>query len=141
MTRSRIVLSSWIATAVHALLTALAVLVPAWRPAAAAAFLVLFALGVGLFFWAYAVAVGRSRSDLIGVGGLFFLTGGVAPAPVRRALLGALAVQVANGLGCAVARPYTSLAFGVLVPVFGLAATGLWAARHGRFDRRGRPLG
>ena len=37
--------------------------------------LVLFALGMLAFVWAYAVAVGRSRTDLIGIGGLFFLAG------------------------------------------------------------------
>ena len=41
--------------------------------------LVLFAVGMVVFVWAYAVAVGRSRTDLIGIGGLFFLAGS-APA-------------------------------------------------------------
>lgn len=106
------------------------------RPLAAAVALALNAAGVAAFFWAYGVAVRRSRSDAIGIGGLFFLAGGVAPRPIRRALLGALVVQVVVGLSAAAARPFTSLAFGVLAPLYGLSLVGLWAARHGRFPRR-----
>lgn len=106
------------------------------RPVAAAVALGLNGVGVVVFFWAYAIAVNRSRRDAIGIGGLFFLAGGVAPAPVRRALLGSLATQVAVGVGTAAARPFTSLAFGVLAPLYGLALTGLWAARRGRFEHR-----
>ncbi len=36
-------------------------------------------------------------------------------------------------------RLYTNLAAGILVPVFGLALCGLWAARHGRFAARTPP--
>ena len=134
-----IVRASWAGTAVFAVTAALAAVVggTATTVPAAAVALALFAAGIGLFFWAYAVAVNRSRTDAIGIGGLFFLAGeGTAPAHVRRALLGALAVQTAVGLGTAAARPFTSLAFGVLVPLYGLALTGLWGARHGRFGSR-----
>jgi len=96
----------------------------------------LFAVGIGVFFWAYAVALGRSRTDAIGIGGLFFLAGGVAPPAARRGLLVPLIVEVATALATAGARPFTSLAFGVLAPLYGLALTGLWAARHGRFEPR-----
>jgi hypothetical protein len=85
---------------------------------------------------AYATAVNRSRTDAIGIGGLFFLAGDVAPDTVRRNLLAALAAQTGVALVTAAARPFTSLAFGVLVPVYGLALTGLWAARRGRFEPR-----
>jgi hypothetical protein len=116
--------------------------VEAARPVAAAVALLLFAAGIGLFFWAYAVAVGRSRTDAIGIGGLFFLAGeGTAPTSVKRALLGPLAVQTVVGIATAAARPFTSLAFGVLVPLFGLALTGLWGARHGRFGPRAHRQG
>jgi hypothetical protein len=33
-------------------------------------------------------------------------------------------------------RPYTAVAFGVLVPMFGLGLTGLWAVRSGTFPPR-----
>ena len=59
--------------------------------------LVLFFVGIGLFLWAYAVAVNRSRTDLIGLGGLFFLVGS-APRRVQRSLLGSFAVEIVVGL-------------------------------------------
>ena len=96
----------------------------------------LFLIGTGAFFAAYTAAVRRSRQDLIGVTDLFFLAGGVAPPAVKRNLLGALAAQVAIALGSAIARPYSSLAAGTLVPVYGLGLCGLWAARHGTFPPR-----
>ena len=97
---------------------------------------VLFAAGCAAFVAAYARALGRSRRDLIAVGNLFFLTGGTAPAPVRRNLLGSLTVQAVVALATAIARPYSALAAGTLVPVYGLALCGLWAARHGTFPAR-----
>ena len=96
----------------------------------------LFAAGVVAFAAGYLRGVERSRREVVGIGGLFFLTAGVAPAPVRRDLLGALAVQVVAGLGTAIARPYTDLAAGVLVPMYGLGLCGLWASRHGTFPRK-----
>src|SRR5258706_5998247 len=47
--------------------------------------LVLFAVGVAAFLSAYAIAIGRSRFDAIGIGGLYFLAGS-APGPPRRRL-------------------------------------------------------
>jgi hypothetical protein len=97
----------------------------------------LFAGGVVAFVAGYLRGVNRSRREVVSIGGLYFLTGGTAPPAVRRRLLGALTVQVAVGLGTAVARPYTDLAGGVLVPMYGLGLCGLWASRHGRFPQRG----
>jgi hypothetical protein len=97
--------------------------------------LVLFAAGIVVFLWALLVAAGRSREHEMTMAGLFFLQGS-APPDVRRKLLGAFAAQVVVGLGVAIARPFTSLAFGLLVPVYGLALVGLWGARHGQFPPR-----
>ena len=41
---------------------------------------VLFAVGTGALLWGYALGVSRSRTDQISIGGLFFLSGDVAPA-------------------------------------------------------------
>lgn len=95
----------------------------------------LFGIGCVVFLWAFGVAVNRSRTDAIGIGGLYFLQGS-APRRVQVALLVPLAAQVAVALVSAGLRPFTSLAFGVLVPMFGLAQAGLWGARHGRFGSR-----
>jgi len=96
---------------------------------------VLFLAGCVLFFAAYARGVARSRTDEVAVSSLFFLAGSVAPG-VRRSLFGALAVEVVVALVTAITRPYTSLAAGALVPMYGLGLCGLWSARHGTFPPR-----
>jgi hypothetical protein len=134
----RIVQASWAGTALFTVTAGLAV-VARWAagPALVVA-VVLFAAGVAAFVAAYVRAVSRSRTDQIAPMALFFLEG-CAPPPVRRQLLGSAAVEVAVALATAAARPNTSLAFGILVPVYGVALAGLWGARHGRFARRAAP--
>jgi len=87
--------------------------------------------------------VQRSRTEEISVMQLYLLVGPPTPAPVRRVMLTALAVQVLVGVGTALGRangtdgsPGTSLALGVLVPMFGLGLNGLWAAYHATFPPR-----
>lgn len=99
--------------------------------------LTLFAAGTVAFLWAYGIAVGRSRTDLMGMGGLFFLAGS-APARVRWALMIPLALQVVVAIATAWARVYTALAFGTLVPMYGLGLAGLWGAKYGHFPPRGQ---
>jgi len=105
------------------------------RAVAVAIDLGLFALGCGAFLWAFAVALDRSRTTAIGIGGLYFLSG-CAPRPVRRQMMGLLAAQVVVGVAAASAAPYTAVAASVLVPVYGLGLAGLWGAHHGRFGDR-----
>ena len=76
----------------------------------------------------------RSRREELSVAGLFLLSGS-APSDVRRLLLGALAVQTAVALATASVRPFTPLAFGVLVPTFGLGLCGLEYCRRRRKER------
>lgn len=140
-----IVRASWIGTAAFGVTAALGAAVPALDFLAFLLSLALFAAGTGAFFVAYARAVSRSRTDKVGVMAMFFLEGKVAPRPVRRNLLGSFAVQILVAFAAAAARPNTSLAFGILVPVYGLALAGLWGARYGVFPertpRRGRGQG
>lgn len=98
--------------------------------------LTLFAAGVVAFLWSYGIAVSRSRVDAIGIGGLYFLAGS-APKVVRVRLLGALAVEVVVAIATSSIRPFTAVAFGILVPIFGLGLAGLWGARYGTFPPRG----
>jgi len=104
--------------------------------------LVLFSVGVASFIWGYFSAVQRSRTDEISVAELYFLTGPVAPRGVRQIMNGCLIAQLLIGLGGAIARSSTdgqagsTLAFGVLVPLFGLGFNGLWASRFGTFTPR-----
>jgi len=97
--------------------------------------LLLFLAGCVTFLWAYAIAVGRSRTDAIGIGGLYFLQGS-APRAVQVRLLGALTVQVTVAVATAAVHPFTSQAFAVLAPMFGLGLAGLWGARYGEFGPR-----
>jgi hypothetical protein len=98
--------------------------------------LVLFAIGCAAFLAGYARAIQRSRGEEISVTGLYLLAGPAVPGPVKLRLGLLLAVQVVVALVTAGIRTFTPLAFGVLVPVFGLGLNGLWAARHGRFPPR-----
>jgi hypothetical protein len=136
----RIVRASWLGTVAFGVTATTGALLPVADFPALLTSLALFAAGTVAFFVAYARAVARSRTEHVGVMAMFFLEGAVAPRPVRRLLLGSFAVQVLVAAATAVARPNTSLAFGILAPVYGLGVAGLWAARHGTFPPR-RPRG
>ena len=97
--------------------------------------LFLFTTGCCTFMAAFARAVKRSRTEAIGVGGLYFLSG-CAPPKIRRQMMGLLSFQVVISLTAASLRPFTVVASAVLVPVFGLGLSGLWAANHGDFEPR-----
>ncbi len=130
---------SWLGTGIYTVTAAIATVSPDGFGAAAVIVMVsLFGVGCVVFFWAYAVAVGRSRTDLIGIGGLYFLAG-TAPNPVRIWLLGSLGVEVVVAIVTSSIRLYSPLAFGFLVPVFGLGMCGLWGARYGTFAPRPVP--
>ncbi len=125
---------SWWGSVIFTVTAFAAAVGPDWlRWPAVVVALVLFAVGIITMLWAFAVAVERSRVDAIGVGGLYFGMGS-SPRLVRQHLLGALTAQVAVGIGSASIRPFTSLAFGTLVPIFGIGLMGLWSARHGVFE-------
>lgn len=96
--------------------------------------LVLFGIGTVVMGAALLRAIGRSRHEAISVNDLFLLT--TAPRDVRWWFQGCLAVQTVVAFIAAGLRPFTGLAFGILVPVWGLAANGWWAATHGRFPDR-----
>ncbi len=96
----------------------------------------LFAIGTAALLWAYALGVSRSRTDLITVPGLFFLSGDAAPGSIRRALRAAVAVEVVAVVAAASIRPFTEVAFGILAPMFGLGLMGVWGGRYGEFAPR-----
>jgi hypothetical protein len=98
---------------------------------------VLLAGGVVASCAAFLRAVNRSRTELVDVAGLFLLIGSV-PHRTRRLLWGAVAVSTVVGVAGAAARPYTSLAFGVLAPMGPYGLTVLWNAVHGAFPDRPR---
>lgn len=108
--------------------------------------LVLFAIGVAATLWAYARALDLSRVRNIGVANLYLLTGDTAPRAVKALMSGTLALQVVVaivGAGIGVSGLQESqlnpLAFGVLVPMFGIGMNGAWAARYGSYGPRTDP--
>ena len=103
----------------------------------------LFAVGVFAFLWSFWNAVQRSREEQISVTQIYLLLGSPTPPRVRRIMLSMLLVQVVVALATALARPNgpdgspgSSLAVGILVPMFGMGLNGLWAAFHGTFEPR-----
>jgi hypothetical protein len=96
----------------------------------------LFALGMVVFATAFFAGAARSRTHELGIGGWFFLLGDTAPRPVKLPLLGALAAQVVTAFATAGVRYPSTLAFGTLVPLLGLAWCGMWGARYGKFPPR-----
>jgi hypothetical protein len=103
----------------------------------------LFAIGVFTFLWSFWNAVQRSRQEHIGVMQMYLLLGDPTPTRVRRIMLAMLIIQCTVALATALARsesedgsPGTSLAVGILVPMFGLGLNGLWCAFHGVFPPR-----
>jgi hypothetical protein len=130
-----VIKASWIGTALLTITAVGDVLTASLKVPAFIVAVGMFAAGTGVFIAALVIAAGRSRESEIGMGGLFFLQGS-APRTVRWHLLGSLTVQAGVAVATAAARPYTSLAFGILAPVYGMGLAGLWAARHGTFAPR-----
>jgi len=133
---TRVVQASLVGTGVLAALAGAAVVAPdAMALPYAAVSLLLFLLGCGAFFWAYATAVSRSRTEVVTVPGVWFLSG-TAPRPVRWRLIGSLLAEIVIVLVAAGIEPFTAVAFGVLAPVYGLGLVGLWGARYGEHPPR-----
>jgi len=124
-------------------ITAAAVFSTASQWVGAITAMALFAVGVFAFIWSFWNAVQRSRDEQIAVTQVYLLLGSPTPPRVRRIMLSMLLIQTVVGLTTAIARseaedgsPGTSLAVGVLVPMFGIGLNGLWCAFHGVFPPR-----
>ena len=132
---ARILVVSWVANALFAVTAIPAALgVSAFDVPAIAVALGLFAISLGVWCWAFAVALARTtRGDDVVVASMF-LVQGPAPKRVRVQLFGSLAVCLAVTAVTALAEP-----FGVLVPMLPLGLLGLWGARHGVFPPRRMP--
>jgi hypothetical protein len=130
-----IVQASWLGTAAFGVTAALGTAIPGIDIVALVVAVALFLAGTVAFFAAFLKAVDRSREEEIGVMNVFFLDHS-APRPIKRSLLASLATQIVVAGATAAARPNTSLAFGILAPIYGLSLAGLWGARHGTFPKR-----
>ncbi len=133
---SRILLFDFAATIVFVAVTVAALVsLDTFGSVFAVVSIVLLVIGSAAFLWGFAIAVERSREEAIGVGGLYFLQG-CAPRRVQLRFMGLLAVQIVVSVAAASIEPFTELAFGILVPMFGLGLSGLWGARNGTFPAR-----
>ena len=128
----RIIRASWIANAVFLLSAApFALGVDVWEAVAVGVALLLFAVSLVVWVWAFGTAVVRSsRGDDIAVGNLFLLEGKVPPG-VRAQLFSSVGVCLVITAATASANP-----FGVLVPMLPVGLVGLWGAKHGVFGIR-----
>ena len=122
-----------------ALFTVLGVLGSMWPDIFGVPFLVVslveFLVGTIVFVLAFLRAVDRSRTEAIGIGGLFFAAGST-PRRVQQALIGSLLVQTVVAIVVGSVRLYSVMAFGVLAPMWALGFTGLWVAAYGTFPER-----
>ena len=114
-----IIRSSWLGTAAFVAATIPLAVVEVGQVVAVAVDVLLFVAGSAIFLWALALAAGRSREAEISMAGLL--------------------VEAVVAVAAAAARPFTAVAFGILVPTWGLAHGELWAARHGTFGPRQAP--
>ena len=128
-------MASWVGNAVFAGTAIPAALgVESFEGPAILTALVLFFLSLGVWTWAFVVAIARStQGDDIVVANLFG-TIGDAPRAVRWHLFGSLGACLVITIATAASDP-----FGVLVPMLPLGFIGLWAARHGTFPPRRGP--
>lgn len=106
------------------------------RNAVAIGCVAVFVAGAALFTWAFLIAAGRSRLEDVSVAGAFFLADGAVAKSDRVWAYGLLAAQSAIGVAAASADPYTAMAFGILVPMFGIGTLAFVGSAHGVFRVR-----
>lgn len=130
---SYLVIASWVGTAVLVVVSILGlVALDTFAPLVVGVSGLMFVAGSVAFFMAYAKAVSRSRFEMIGVGGLYFLSG-TAPKHIRRSMMWSLGIQVAFVIGVIVAKPFSSMVFTSLAPVYPIGLAGCWGALYGKF--------
>lgn len=132
----RLIEASWYGTGAFVIASVLGLIaIDVFAPLVVALSVLMFLMGTVLFFVAYARAVSRSRTETIGVGGIYFLSGS-APPEIRQTFMRSFAIQCAMVLVIIIVRPFTSLVLGALAPLYGLGCSGVWGARYGWFPPR-----
>lgn len=136
-TGRRVVQAAWAGVAAQSVAAAAAVASQVGRGPHSVLCTLLLLGGMAAVGAAFLRAIGRSRTEVVDVAGLFLLLGS-APRRTRWSLWGAVAVSSAVGVAAAAARTYTSLAFGVLAPLWPYGLAVLWNACYGAFPERPR---
>ncbi len=133
----RLLRFNWEVTVVFALLTGLSwALDGSFDVPYAVLCAVLFGAGVIGFVVGFWNGAQRSRTELVTLSGLLAVDTSHVPARARRLIWSAVTVQTIVATAAAVARPFTTQAFGLLVPMFGVGVAILWGARNARFHLR-----
>jgi hypothetical protein len=132
-----LIAAAWAFTGLLVVALVLGVLQPdgAGAAVATAVSLALFVVGGVAFLWAYAIAIGRSRTVDLAVANTFLLLGS-APRGVQWHFYGALGVQIVVSVAAASIRPFTAVAFGILAPLSILGLMAQWGVRYGQFAPR-----
>jgi hypothetical protein len=132
----RLVEASWVGTFVLAVAVGAGlVALDSVAPAVVATSAALFVGGSVMFFVGYARAVERSRHELLGIGGIYFMAGST-PRRVRRHMMASLVIEVVLVIVAVSVKPFSSLVFTSLAPMWGLGCAGAWAATHGTFPAK-----
>ena len=132
----RIEKAGWVGTGLFAVTASVALFDnTVVRAMAIAAALSLFVAGTIAFMWAYGVLAERSRTEALTLPGVFFLSGSV-PKVKQRLFIGLELAQLAVAFTTAGLRPFTSVAFGILAPMFGIGTMALYGAKLGNFAPR-----
>ncbi len=96
--------------------------------------LLVFLVGLIALVAALIIAISASRFKQISLAGVFFLGHGAADASTRNWFIGLLCFQTVVSIAVAVAAPFSSIVFAVLVPQVGFGLMGLQGALHGKFE-------
>ncbi len=137
MPGEELLIADWWGTAAFTLSAVLGVVAPTvFRWPAVLVALVLFAVGFVGFVAAFLLAAGRSRYEQVSTAGVYFLGGGSVARAVQGRFWLLVGVQTVVAVVTASVRPFTTVAFGILVPTFGLGLMALWGAKHARFPER-----
>lgn len=95
-----------------------------------------FVAGAVLMAAGVAIGSARSRTEFVTLGGLLLMAAPHHEPGRARTLRLLAAVQTVVGVGGAIARPFTTVAFASLLPMFGLGVMAWVGARDGRFEGR-----
>lgn len=125
-------------TVAHLLLSALSLVVAEGVAAGIAlGFGALFFGGIALFGVALIRAASRSTHSLVSVVGVFFLGDGAVSKGDRLLFFGCAVVQAIVALVVSSIEPFSTVAFSVLVPMFGIGLAAEFGSKYGEFEPRG----
>ena len=132
---TRYITLSWLGIGVFGIVSIPTVIWPdTLGTANAIASLILFGLGCAGFVYSFLISANRSRTEILSVVGIYFLSKS-APRYITWYFRFQLLLICCIAFTTAGIRPFSALAFGILTPVYVLGLMGLWGAKWGSFDK------